>query len=215
MSLDERKFEGDFDLSNFRNVDQLLEAVEKHKYQLVVVDSLQNLYSEVDHLGNEMKAAPGSNKQTEICAEKITAYAKRTLTTFILICHSTKGGDFKGSQSLEHVIDATIKISVEEDDEEGILRTLCLEKNRFGMTNINYNLEMTSHGLSLSTRVEIEEVEVETKKVPVKRVARQMFANMLGCTKKQFAEALIEATECRYETATMYFYHLSRNRVEV
>jgi predicted ATP-dependent serine protease len=214
MSLEERKFGEDFDLSNYRDVDEMLEAIEKHKYQLVVIDSLQNLFSSVDHLGNELKAKPGSNRQTEICAEKIYAYAKRTLTTFILICHSTKGGDFKGSQDLEHIIDATIKIRCEEDDEEGIRRILSLEKNRFGLTSVDFHLTMTEHGLSLCDAPICDE-QPSDRRGSTKAIARKMFANMVGSTKAQFVEALVEETECAEATAQMYYYHLSRKRVVV
>jgi predicted ATP-dependent serine protease len=218
LSLDERKFEGDFDLSNYRDVDELLQAIEKHKYQFVVIDSLQNLYSTVDHMGNELKAKPGSNRQTEICAEKIYAYAKRTMTAFVLICHSTKGGDFKGSQDLEHIIDATIMIDVEEDDEEGTSRVLSLQKNRFGLTGVDFHLNMTEHGLSLCDAPEVDETQEKISKGrsgSIKVAARQLFAAMLGCTRDQYVERLMEETGCAKPTALVNYYTLRRTRVEV
>lgn len=217
MCLEERKFEGDFDLSNYRNVDELLEVAEKHKYQMIFIDSLQNLYSELDHSGSQLKAAPGSNKQTEICAEKIYAYAKRTLTTVFLLCHSTKGGDFKGAQTLEHIIDATIMIQVDEDSAE---RTLILQKNRWGMTNIPFSLTMTEHGLSVCEFEAQEEREGKEEKVASKgsstrAIARSLYAKMVGCTKQEYIDALQDEADISPITAGVYYYSLRRTRVDV
>ena len=216
MALDDKRVEGDFDLSNYRNVDDLLKVVEEARYQVVVVDSLQNLYSETDHLGNELKAAPGSAKQVELCTEKICGYAKRTLCTFFLVGHSTKAGEFRGTATLEHIIDATVKISVDEGtDEDGnqtTTRVLQLEKNRWGMTRVEYYLGMTERGLSLIDAPAQPEKK-RSKAGSTATTARQLRADQPDATKHEFMEALIAASGCGHTTAQTYWYSLNRSAI--
>lgn len=217
--MEGKRFNTEFDLSNYSDVDELIAACEKHKYQILVVDSLQNLYSTTDHNGNDLNAKPGSNTQAEVCIQKLASYAKRTLTTIFCINHSTKGGDFKGSTGVEHAVDGTISLqkAINEDaDAAPGDRILELRKNRWGLTNVEFYLTMTEHGLAAVDRPEPEVQERQAsgrKNAGVKGIARQMLADNLGCTRDRFIEMLVAKTDCRRETAAMYWGMLRRERI--
>jgi DNA repair protein RadA/Sms len=233
LAIEDMRLSENFDLGNVTEVDDLLARVEARKYHLVVIDSIQNLFTKFDMDGRDIqKYSRGSKKQVMACVEKIYGYAKRTMTTFLLICQGTKAGDFGGPQALEHLIDCTIKIAVEdgtetegggEDGEETtvevMVRNAYAEKNRFGATAISQYLTMTPHGLAQTTAPCPPQLTAKGKaragKIPVKQVARQMFADLMGVTKEDFVMQLMEATEVSYATAGMYYNMLRREREAV
>ena len=86
-------------------------------------------------------------------------YAGQLKSPILVIDHINKGGDFAGFIKLQHGVDATMLLTVDEDD--GI-RTLSPQKNRFGSTvDCDVNLRMTAEGLVLYEDFEDEDEEYE------------------------------------------------------
>ena len=77
-------------------------------------------------------------------AKRAKAYAARHLVPVILVCHVIKDGDAAGPMSLQHEVDACLRLDVRDDGR----RTLVAEKNRFGPTRRPVHLVMTPHGLA-------------------------------------------------------------------
>lgn len=231
LALDERKFGDDFDLANYTDVDELIVSLKEGAYKGAVIDSVQNLYSRTDHRGQEVKQGAGSNRQLCLVTEKLYAFAKESLVTLFLVCHSTKSGDFKGPQQLEHTIDVSMKISVsqetvdadsgEEDSEEDdgmapdkgavqqivTRRILVMEKNRFGLTMVDYHLNMTAHGLALTSAPAEEKVVEAPKKEKgrIRSIATKLLAEYPNFTRKEFIAELMDAADCSPFTAQAYW----------
>ncbi|MEM1141779.1 MAG: DNA repair protein RadA [Pseudomonadota bacterium] len=120
------------------NVETVLAALHKHKPGLLVVDSIQVLFSE------ELNAAPGSVSQVRDCASMLTRAAKQTGTVLVLVGHVTKEGSLAGPKVLEHMIDCSVLLESSDDQR---FRTLRGQKNRFGAVNELGIFAMTETGL--------------------------------------------------------------------
>ncbi|MEM8941950.1 MAG: DNA repair protein RadA [Pseudomonadota bacterium] len=120
------------------NVETVLAALHKHKPGLLVVDSIQVLFSE------ELNAAPGSVSQVRDCAAMLTRAAKQTGTVLVLVGHVTKEGSLAGPKVLEHMIDCSVLLESSDDQR---FRTLRGQKNRFGAVNELGIFAMTETGL--------------------------------------------------------------------
>lgn len=107
-------------------------AIEKYiasnnsKFNFIVVDSIQTLYSE------NAAGARGSVSQISECANIITSLSKGYNISTLIIGHITKSGDIAGPMILEHMVDTVLLF---EGDKRGELRILRVEKNRFGPTD--------------------------------------------------------------------------------
>lgn len=120
------------------NLEAILETLEGNKFKIVVVDSIQSIYS------SEIDGVAGSILQIRECASKLTDYAKKNQTSIILIGHITKEGNLAGPKVLEHIVDVVLQFEGDRHYSYRIIRTL---KNRFGSTNEIGIFEMTSNGL--------------------------------------------------------------------
>jgi DNA repair protein RadA/Sms len=105
---------------------------------LVVVDSVQTLYSDA------FTSAPGSVSQVREAAGRFLRLAKETGTAVVLVGHVTKDGAIAGPRVLEHMVDTVLQF---EGDRYRFYRTLRAAKNRFGSTNELGIFEMTAGGL--------------------------------------------------------------------
>ncbi len=108
------------------------------RYELLVVDSIQTLYSE------ELSAAPGSVSQVREITFELMRYAKESQTAIFIIGHITKEGSIAGPRILEHMVDTVLYF---EGDGSRELRLLRGFKNRFGSTSEVGIFEMTKQGL--------------------------------------------------------------------
>jgi len=116
----------------------VLDQVDSGRCSLLVVDSIQTLYSP------DLASAPGSVSQVRHCtAELIRACKQKGVTAFI-VGHVTKAGSLAGPKVLEHLVDAVIYF---EGGGDRTYRLLRAAKNRFGSTNELGVFEMTSGGL--------------------------------------------------------------------
>jgi len=129
---------GDMLLFCETSLNKILECAEQIKPQVMVIDSIQTMYSE------ELPGTPGSVSQLRECALKLMVYAKNSGTITMLIGHVTKDGQIAGPRILEHMVDT---VAYFEGDKKGQYRILRTVKNRFGATDEIGVFEMTSLGL--------------------------------------------------------------------
>lgn len=120
------------------NVDAVIDAAAREQADLLVVDSIQVLYSD------SVDGAPGGVGQVRECAARLVQFAKRSGTVLLLVGHVTKEGSLAGPRVLEHMIDCFIML---EDENDSRFRTLRSSKNRFGAVNELGVFAMSERGL--------------------------------------------------------------------
>ena len=108
------------------------------KPDVVVIDSIQTIYSEV------LDSSAGSVSQIRECAATLLKYAKTTGTAIFIIGHITKDGTIAGPKILEHIVDVVLQF---EGDSNNCYRILRGIKNRFGATFEIGVFEMLDSGL--------------------------------------------------------------------
>ena len=114
------------------------ESIEKIKPGLVIIDSIQTIYSD------DITAAPGSVSQVREVTSKIMMTCKKQNITTIIIGHVTKDGNIAGPRVLEHMVDTVLYIEGERYFSYRVLRGV---KNRFGSTNEVGLFEMREEGM--------------------------------------------------------------------
>lgn len=119
-------------------LENILENARSTKPGLLIVDSIQTIYSE------SLDSSAGSVSQVRECAASLLRFAKETGTPVILIGHITKDGTIAGPKVLEHIVDVVLQF---EGDTKGSYRILRSIKNRFGSTDELAVFEMTGAGL--------------------------------------------------------------------
>lgn len=119
-------------------VERIIECAEEQKPALVVIDSIQTVYTE------EAISAPGSVSQIRESAGKLMAFAKSYGVPVFLIGHVTKEGAIAGPRILEHLVDTVLYFEGDRGYAYRILRSV---KNRFGPSNEIGVFEMTGAGL--------------------------------------------------------------------
>lgn len=122
------------------NLEAVLAAIRKSAPQVVVVDSVQTLYSE------EMGSVPGSVSQVREAAGRLMRLAKEDDISIFLVGHVTKEGALAGPRVLEHMVDTVLQF---EGDRNLTYRVLRSVKNRFGSTNEIGVFEMKESGLEV------------------------------------------------------------------
>ena len=108
------------------NLEKIVNVVQKTKPNVVVIDSIQTIYSE------EMTSAPGSVTQVRECSAQLTRIAKQFDITMLLVGHVTKEGALAGPRVLEHIVDTVLYF---EGDPSSSFRMIRAFKNRFGAVN--------------------------------------------------------------------------------
>ncbi|MGZ4198978.1 MAG: DNA repair protein RadA, partial [Thermoleophilia bacterium] len=119
-------------------LETVLGALEELRPALVVVDSVQTLYSD------ELSSAPGSVSQVREATSRFLRLAKSSGTAVFLVGHVTKDGAIAGPRVLEHMVDTVLQF---EGDRDRFFRLLRAVKNRFGSTNELGVFEMGERGL--------------------------------------------------------------------
>ncbi len=119
-------------------LEAILDALETLKPSIVVVDSIQTLYTD------QLQSAPGSVGQVRECAAMLTRTAKTKGITIILVGHVTKDGQLAGPRVLEHIVDTVLYF---EGDTHSAFRLVRAVKNRFGAANELGVFAMTDKGL--------------------------------------------------------------------
>jgi DNA repair protein RadA/Sms len=120
------------------DVEIILELMKKEKPDLVVVDSIQTIYT------SDLSSSIGSLSQVKECAQRLTKVAKDSNIPLFLIGHLTKDGSIAGPKTLEHLVDTVLELTGERFLDLRVLRAL---KNRFGSTNEVGIFKMAEFGL--------------------------------------------------------------------
>jgi DNA repair protein RadA/Sms len=119
-------------------VERIVEQIGAHKPEIVVIDSIQTIWSEL------LGAAPGSVSQVRESAARLVRLAKAAGTSVFLVGHVTKEGGIAGPRVLEHMVDAVLYFEGESGSRFRVLRAF---KNRFGAVNELGVFAMTDKGL--------------------------------------------------------------------
>lgn len=120
------------------HVDIILNHAQKNKPRILVIDSIQTMYS------SYLSSAPGSVGQVRESAMQLVQYAKQTETALFLVGHVTKDGHLAGPRVLEHMVDTVLYFEGEQDNPYRMIRAV---KNRFGAVNELGIFAMTEKGL--------------------------------------------------------------------
>lgn len=149
------------------NIDIIQELVEKEEPDLLVLDSIQTIYSP------DVVSAPGSVTQVREVTSMVMRMTKtRNMASFI-VGHVTKSGAIAGPRVLEHMVDTVLYFEGERHFSYRILRAV---KNRFGSTNEIGIFEMRDRGL-----IEVENPsEVFLKGRPIDAYGTVVTAAMEG-----------------------------------
>ena len=127
-----------FLLMTDNNLESVIETLQKHEAAVVVVDSVQSIYS-----GN-LDSHPGSLSQVRQVSSSITEAVKQSSSACFLVGHVTKDGAIAGPKVLEHMVDTVMYFEGERGHPYRILRAV---KNRFGSSNEIGVFEMSDGGL--------------------------------------------------------------------
>lgn len=119
-------------------VESMLAIAAKVKPKLMVVDSIQTLYTE------QLQSAPGSVSQVRESAAQLVKFAKHHHIALYLVGHVTKEGAIAGPRVLEHMVDAVLYFEGQTDSRFRLIRAV---KNRFGAVNELGVFGMTDKGL--------------------------------------------------------------------
>lgn len=120
------------------NLDTIRNVIENRKPELVIIDSIQTMYSE------DVSSAPGSVSQVRESTHVFMQLAKGLGITIFIVGHVTKEGTVAGPRVLEHMVDTVLYF---EGDRHASYRILRGVKNRFGSTNEIGVFEMRQNGL--------------------------------------------------------------------
>ena len=120
------------------NMGAIIAEAQELRPQLMVVDSVQTMYSEA------IDSSAGSVTQVKEVTSMLLHFAKVSGIPVILIGHITKDGYIAGPKILEHIVDVVLQF---EGDDKGPYRILRSIKNRFGSTSELAIFEMTGTGL--------------------------------------------------------------------
>jgi len=110
--------------------------IDKIKPKFVIVDSLQMIYSRTSSL------TPGSPTQMKKGLLALIEIAKRNNIAIVVIGHCTKSGLIAGMLTLQHMVDVTLFMRLNED----ATRTIEVKKNRFGTAQTVASFEMKEQG---------------------------------------------------------------------
>lgn len=133
---------GNFDKSMLllceTNLGNIEETIRKTAPEVVVIDSIQTMYSE------GLSSAPGSVSQVREATGVFLSMAKGLGISIFIVGHVTKEGTVAGPRVLEHMVDTVLYF---EGDRHASYRILRGVKNRFGSTNEIGVFRMENAGL--------------------------------------------------------------------
>ena len=116
-------------------LERILEEIERLKPALVIVDSIQTIFSA------RFQSAPGSIGQVREVATHLLFAAKGRNVPIVLVGHVTKDGNLAGPKALEHVVDTVLYFEGERHHAHRVVRAF---KNRFGAASELGVFEMTA-----------------------------------------------------------------------
>lgn len=120
-------------------VETILERIEQMRPALVIVDSIQAVYTESN------PSAAGAVSQVRDSAALLLRAAKEHDVPVFLVGHVTKEGTIAGPRVLEHMVDVVLQLEGERFHAYRLLRSV---KNRYGSTNEVGIFEMREAGMT-------------------------------------------------------------------
>ncbi len=120
------------------SAEAILDRVEEIEPNVVVVDSIQTLYTD------RLEGAPGSVAQVREVAAGLQRVAKRRDMGVFLVGHVTKEGGIAGPKTLEHIVDVVLYFESPTGLDHRIVRAT---KNRFGAADEIALFRMGASGL--------------------------------------------------------------------
>lgn len=188
-------------------LEDILDALEKINPVLVIVDSIQTVYSA------EAGLVPGTVNQLKYCANELVSWVKNRDSVLIMTAHVTKEGTIAGPKTLEHMVDTVISFERNSDD----VRFLHAQKNRFGSVDELGIFNMTEKGLVpvlnpatmfLSERREVQPagvaccavfegnrvfmVEIQALTAPAKSAVSRVFSDRIDSSRVSRIAAILE-----------------------
>lgn len=119
-------------------VNDILKSLEKELPQVVVIDSIQTIFSP------DISASPGTVSQVRTCANELVTLAKSKNIIMLIVSHVNKDGQIAGPKVLEHMVDTVLYFEGDKDYQFRIIRSI---KNRFGAANEIGIFDMGDSGL--------------------------------------------------------------------
>jgi DNA repair protein RadA/Sms len=122
------------------NLESICKIIEDNEPNIVVLDSVQTVYS------HKIDSNPGSVAQVSTVTSTLLSLSKSLNISIILVGHVTKDGQIAGPKTLEHLVDSVLFL---DRSENPMYRTLSFSKHRFGSTENLLLLKMEEDGLSM------------------------------------------------------------------
>lgn len=122
------------------NLESICKVIEDNSPHIVVLDSVQTVYS------SKVDSNPGSVAQVSTVTSTLLSISKSLNISIILVGHVTKDGQIAGPKTLEHLVDSVLFL---ERSENPMYRTMSFSKHRFGSTDNLLLLKMEEGGLSM------------------------------------------------------------------
>lgn len=126
-------------LATSTSAEDVASTIASDEFELVIIDSIQTMSC------SAIASAAGSVSQITNSTALMSAAAKQSSTSLILVGHVTKEGSIAGPKVLEHVVDVVLQL---EGDRYGGFKVLRAIKNRYGSTNEAGIFEMGDNGLN-------------------------------------------------------------------
>ncbi len=120
------------------NIQTICDLIESTRPGLVIVDSIQTMYSE------HVESAAGSVSQVREGTMALMRLAKSSGVPVFLVGHVTKEGAIAGPRVLEHIVDTVLYLEGDRFHQYRLLRAV---KNRYGSTNEVGVFEMSQEGM--------------------------------------------------------------------
>ncbi len=121
------------------NLDDILPILDAAKPVIIMIDSVQTLYSP------EAGLVPGTVNQMKFCSFELINWAKEHDASLFLAAHVTKDGIIAGPKTLEHMVDTVLYF----EQNDGDSRFLRAAKNRFGSVDEIGIFTMGERGLQM------------------------------------------------------------------
>ena len=121
------------------NLDLILSETQKLQPQLIVIDSIQTMFSA------EIPGAAGSISQVRESTGRLLRFAKDSGIPIMIVGHVTKDGNIAGPRLLEHMVDTVLYFEGERNYAFRVLRPI---KNRFGTIAESGIFSMEKDGLA-------------------------------------------------------------------
>ncbi len=114
-------------------VESIIEFCSKGGHGIIVFDSIQTAIS------SELESVAGGVAQIKQSASIITSFCKRNNVTSFIVGQVTKDGDMAGPKSLEHMVDVSITLDIQDNSRYRVSRS---SKNRFAQTDSAFFIMM-------------------------------------------------------------------------